>query len=223
LRRYSLVLAALAVAGALSPTAAKAAFIDFVALPAGHTNQATVAATTLSGADFGIASAIGQGTPNADGSGPALSGAHLDFSTGPLTGTDAAGDLFYGPGGSITIADASGVLFSGAFTGTTELIPETGGLFKIFAAGFAGQVATSLDTFFGLSTGQDSAGILSLNFSVSGTALKFLSGDISIDPNPQGPPIGAGTVPEPASVALVALGLPVAALFGRRRARKASR
>lgn len=222
MRRYSLVLAALAVAGALSPRSAGAAFIDFVALPAGHTNQVTVAATTLAGADFGIASAIGEGTPNADGSGPALSGAHLDFTTGPLTGTDASGDLFYGPGGSLTITDASGVLFSGQFTGTTELIPETGGLFKILAAGFAGQVAPSLDTFFGLSTGQDSAGTLSLNFSVSGTNLQFLSGDISVDPNPQGAPIGAGTVPEPASVALVALGLPLAALLGRRARRKAA-
>lgn len=220
MRRYSLVLAALAVAGAFSPTAARAAFIDFVALPAGHVNQVTVAATTLSGDDFGIASAVGEGTPNADGSGPALSGAHLDFTTGPLTSTDAAGDLFYGPGGGIKISDASGILFMGQFTGATELIPETGGLFKILAAGFAGQVASSLDTFFGLSTGEDSAGTLSLNFSVSGTSLKFLSGDISVDPNPQGAPIGAGTVPEPASVALVALGLPLAALLGRRRARK---
>ena len=213
MRRYSLVLAALAVAGAFSPMASKAAFIDFVALPAGHTNQVTVGATTVAGADLGVASAIGQGTPNSNGSGPALSGAHLDFTTGAFTGTDASGTLSYGPGGTVTISDASGVLFAGKFAGTTELVPETGGLFKILAAGIAGQVATGLDTFFGLSTGQDSAGILSLNFSVTGSTISFQSGDITVDPNPQGPPIGA---PEPASVALVALGLPLAALLGRR-------
>ncbi len=220
MRRYSFVVAALALAGALSPTASQAAFIDFVAVPAGHANTITVGATTLTGGDIGIASAIGEGTPLNNGGGPSVAGAHLDFTTGTLTGTDAAGDLFYAPGGSLTISDAAGTLFTGKFTGPAELLPETGGLFKILAAGFAGQVSTDLDTFFGLSTGLSSAGALSLNFSVSGTALSFLSGDISVDPNPQNPPIGA---PEPASLALIALGLPAAAYLGRRRARKSSR
>jgi hypothetical protein len=214
LRRYSLVLAALALA-ATAP-ASKAAFIDFVALPAGHANAVTVGPTTLAGVDLGIASIVGEGTPLHDGSGPAISGGRFDFTTGAYTGTDAAGDLMYGPGGTLTISDSAGTLFSGKFTGTTMLVPETGGLFKILVAGFAGQVNAGLDSFFGLSTGQSSAGTLSLNFFASSSGLSFLSGDISIDPNPLGPPIG---VPEPASLALMALGVPVA-LLARRRALK---
>ncbi len=163
MRRYSLVAAALILAGALSPTVAQAAFIDFVAVPAGHANTITVGATTLSGGDIGIASALGEGTPLNNGSGPNIAGAHLDFTTGAMTSTDASGNVFYGPGGTLTISDAAGTLFTGKFTGTTELLPETGGLFKILAAGFAGQVSTDLDTFFGLSTGsQLSPGALSL-------------------------------------------------------------
>lgn len=220
MRRYSLVLAALAVAGAFSPMAAKAAFVDFVTLPAGHTDQISLAGSTLSGTDMGIAGVTGIGTPLNNGYGPTLYGAHLDFTTGPYTGTDASGDFLYGPGGTVTLSDSTGTIFAGKFTGTTTLLPETGGLFKILAAGFAGQLASSIDNYYGLSAGLSSAGTLSLNFAVTPTGgLQFLSGDVSIDPDPQGPPIGA---PEPASMALVALGLPLAAVVARRRARKAS-
>lgn len=217
MRRYSLVLAALALAAAAAP-ASKAAYIDFVALPAGHANTATVGSTALTGADFGIGLIVGEGTPLNAGTDPAFSGGRLDFTTGAYTGTDAAGDLMYGPGGTLTITDSAGTLFAGQFTGTTTLVPETDGLFKILVAGFAGQVNAGLDSLFGLSTGQSSAGTLSLNFSSSASGLGFLSGDISIDPNPQGPPAAA---PEPASLALMALGLPVA-LLARRRARRNS-
>jgi hypothetical protein len=209
----------LALAGALSCASARAAFIDFVALPAGHTNGITVGATTLAGVDLGVASVVGEGTPANDGTGPAIPGGRLDFTTGTYTSVDAAGNLYYGPGGSITVSDANGVLFSGQFTGTTELLLEAGGMFKILAAGFSGQVNPALDTFFGLSTGEASAGTLSLNFAVGQTSLSFLSGDISVDPNPQGPPAAA---PEPASMALVALGLPVALCLARRSRKKTS-
>ncbi len=219
MRRYSLVLAALALVASATAPASKAAYIDFVALPAGHANAVTVGPTTLAGVDVGIASIVGEGTPQSNGSGPAFSAGRLDFTTGAYTGTDASGDLMYGPGGTLTISDSAGTLFTGQFTGTTTLVPETGGLFKILVAGFAGQINAGLDTYFGLSTGNSSAGTLSLNFASSSTGLSFLSGDISVDPNPQGPPIGAGSVPEPASLALMALGLP-AALFARRRARR---
>ncbi len=218
MRRFPLVLAALALAGAAAAPATQAAYIDFVALPAGHANTATVGSTAITGVDFGIASIVGEGTPLNNGSGPAFSGGRLDFTTGAYTGTDAAGDLMYGPGGTLTITDSAGTLFSGQFTGTTTLVPETGGLFKILVAGFAGQVNAGLDGFYGLSTGDSSAGILSLNFSSKDSVLSFLSGDISVDPNPQGPPISA---PEPASLALMALGLPIA-LYARRRARSSA-
>ena len=73
-----------------------------------------------------------------------------------------------------------------------------------------------LDSFFGLAASDSSAGTLSLNFSAVGDfGLTFLSGDISIDPNPSGSPTPA---PEPASLALFALGLPAAAVIARRRA-----
>ena len=141
MRRFSLVLAVLALAAAANAPAAKAAFIDFVALPAGHADSVTLGASTvITGVDVGIALIVGEGTPIANGSGPAFTDGRLDFTTGAYMGFDTAGTREYGSGGSLTISDSAGTLFSGQFTGTTELVAETGGLFKIVVAGFAGQL-----------------------------------------------------------------------------------
>jgi hypothetical protein len=218
---------ALGLAGVCAP-AARASFIDFAASPTGST--VSIGTDSLSGTIQGLSTAtVLDGAPGFPTS-LATPGASLVFSTGDLVSTDAKGDMFFGPGGSIVLLDGSNkVLFSGAFTGSadapeTELQPVVGGLYKLVTAGFAGQLVSSLTNFFGLSAGVDSAGALTLTLGVESGKLMATSVDVTIDPNPSGVPIGAGSVPEPTSIALVALGLPVAAYLGRRRlARKAAR
>ena len=207
--------------GLLAPGSAQAAFVDFVAAPeAGHANSVVLDSSSqvLTGSDISLTTLFGIGTPNVPGTFLPLANAHLDFTTTPTTGSDAAGDLFFGPGGNVTITITSaaggvptGVAFAGAFVGTTELQKEADGSFRILAGGFSGIVSPALAGFFGLAADATSTGALSLNLGASGTNFTFLSGDVSIDPNP---------VPEPASFALLAGGLAVG-LFLRRRARVA--
>jgi hypothetical protein len=211
---------ALGLAGIGAP-AARASFIDFAATPTGST--VSIGTQSLSGTVQGLSTAtVIAGAPGFPSS-MATPGTSLVFTTGSLVSTNAQGDMFFGPGGSIVLLSGSNsVLFSGAFTGTaaapeTELQPIVGGLYKLVTAGFAGQLVSSLTNFFGLSSGPDSAGALTLTLGVDNGSLVATSIDVTIDPNPAGVPSGAGTVPEPASIALIALGLPVAAYLGRRR------
>ncbi len=117
---------------------------------------------------------------------------------------------------TVTITSAAGgvptgVAFTGQFVGTTELQKESNGVFRILAGGFSGTVSSALAGYFGLESDATSAGALSLNLAGSGPSFTFLSGDVSVDPNP---------VPEPSSLGLIAVGLAVG-LYMRRRARAA--
>ena len=211
---------ALGLAGVCAP-AAKASFIDFAATPTGST--VSIGTDSLSGTIQGLSTATVLNGASGFPTSLATPGASLVFTTGTLISTDAKGDMFFGPGGSIVLLDGSNkVLFSGGFTGTTgapetELQPVVGGLYKLVTAGFSGQLVSSLTNFFGLSSGVDSAGALTLTLGVESGKLTATSVDVTIDPSPAGPPSGQGSVPEPASIALVALGLPLAGYLGRRR------
>ncbi len=205
--------------GLLAPMTARAAYLDFVAAPeVGHASSVVLDSSTqvLTGTDISLTTLFGIGTPNVPGTFFPLADARLDFTTAASTGSDAGGDLFFGPGGSVTITITSapggvpsGVAFTGDFVGTTELQKESGGVFRILAGGFSGTVSSALAGFFGLAVDPTSTGVLSLNLGASGSSFTFLSGDISVDPNP---------VPEPSSLGLIGVGL-VVGLFLRRRSR----
>lgn len=196
--------------GLLGP-AASASYVDFVALPlSGYSDGITVGAQVM-GVDVGISSVRGEGTPLDAGVSYAATMPRLDFTTGSYTGTNALGDLFFAPGGSLTLTDGpSTTLFSGTFAGATELLPIPGG-FEILAGGLTGVTSVALDTFYGEPTGFTSPGVLSLNLAGTLPNLGFLSGDMSVQ-----------SVPEPASVVLLSVGTALA-LFIRRRNRLSGR
>lgn len=140
------------VLGLLDSASAEAAFLDFVAAPqGGHADSVSLGSSgqVLAGSDIALTTLFGVGTPNVPGQSFALGDARLDFTTGALIGTDASGDLFFGPGGNLTITITSaaggvptGVAFTGQFTGTTELKKEADGTFHILAGASRGPSPT---------------------------------------------------------------------------------
>jgi hypothetical protein len=222
LRRFPLLLAALALAATASAPSARAAYIDFTGSPS-TTTPVTITSSGISGSGIPLSGITGEGTPSA---GPAgYSNLTLSFSTGAFQSNLSATDAAYGSTGStvtITGVDSGGhtvTLFNGAFSGTTQLVTSVDSkgntLYQMIAGGIIGVVNQGLDNAFGLSYSglSDSAGAFMLTL---GSALTPTSADITVDPQPLGPPAAA---PEPASLALMALGLPIA-YVARRRAAK---
>jgi hypothetical protein len=194
--------------------------IDFVVLPPTDTGLVSYAggSAPLVGGGLTVTEATGQVTPQNDGTPFALGpNTTLSFSTGDFEKALPNGWEFAG-GGGITISSASDPLnpyLSGTFSGSVDVIDTGGGLFKVVAGGIVASPRADMAAFYGLAGGQDQGGV-SLLFqtdAIPGMAFRSTvvnSGNVAVSP-------GSGTVPEPGTLLLSAMGIVWAGMILRRR------
>lgn len=196
--------AALLAGVAVTPAMA-APIIVFAGLGGGSVSYAG-GANPLIGTNIGLHQILGFDTPNPGAL--TCSSCLLNFTTGNAT-SSGGGDAAFGGGGSFTItgnainpstfvAVASGTLLTGSFTGATSSFDG------LIINSFGGDTKhAGLLSYFGLSPGS-SFNFQNLSFNFSGTSIP---GTGAFTRGVTGAFVGNTQVPEPSSLALLAVGL----------------
>ena len=204
-------------------TAAFADSLDFnIAGPATGTVSYNGSGGPLVGSGISVNTVTGVSTSANTGIALALTGGTLGWTTGNLTGTTATSWSFGGggvssltlTGGISSLGIASGTTLLSGFWGTASVF-SLGNNFNIAGATFFDYVNPTLAAYFGESSASAWNGNFNISFAASGAppagfaSSQVFSGDV----------VTTAPVPEPASAALLILGLfGIAALaLGRSR------
>ena len=181
--------------------------------PAGASISYAGGAAPLVGANIGVDSVVGIGTPSNAGVLQAITGGLLSFTTGNLTAWDAT-HWYFGGGSGTTITVTGGIaglgipngstLLSGTWT-SAEVTNFTGTTWAIVLGSFVDTKNDTLVTYYGLPTVTNNyTGIINLTFTTSAVVVppaafstgSVLSGDVTNQP-----------VPEPSIILLMGAGL----------------
>ncbi len=192
-------------------TAAFADSLDFnIAGPATGSISYNGSGGALVGSGISVNTVTGVSTSANTGSALTLTGGTLAWTTGSLTGTTATSWSFGGGGGSSltltggisSLGIASGTTLLSGFWGTASVF-SLGNNFNIAGATFFDYVDPTLAAYFGESSASAWNGNFNISFAASGAppagfaSSQVFSGDV----------VTTAPVPEPASAALLVLGL----------------
>ncbi len=214
------LLASLAFIATATPS--YSAYIDlFVGTTTGGT--VSVSSTGVVGTGISVGFAQGQGTTANDGGNLSITNGLLSFSTGALTSTDTAGNQFFADGGSRltitgTVGNFTGTLLSATFSGSNpiELMNQGNGITELLGSSIFGTMAPALGSYYNFNTTTSNLGGFSLLLSGLGASPTVNSGNIDMAASGTFIPNGT-SVPEPASMAMLAIGLVGTVAIGRRR------
>jgi hypothetical protein len=192
-------------------TAAFADSLDFnIAPPTSGSISYNGTGGPLVGSGISVNTVTGLGTAANNGTGLAISGGLLGWVTGPLTGTTSTSWSFTGGSGS-SLTLTGGISGLGIASGTTLLsgywgtatVTSIGNNFDIAGASFFDYVNPVLAAYFGEPSASAWNGNFNISFFAAGappsgfTSSQVLSGDV----------VTTAPVSEPASAALLVLGL----------------
>lgn len=192
-------------------TAAFADSLDFnIAPPTSGSISYNGTGGPLVGSGISVNTVTGLGTAANTGTGLSISGGLLGWVTGPLTGATSSSWSFGGGSGS-SLTLTGGISSLGIASGTTLLsgywgtatVTSIGNNFDIAGASFFDYVNPVLAAYFGEPSASAWNGNFNISFFAAGTppsgftSSQVLSGDV----------VTTVPVPEPASAALVVLGL----------------
>ncbi|MCA1686335.1 MAG: PEP-CTERM sorting domain-containing protein [Planctomycetia bacterium] len=216
------LLTALALLATAAPSSA--GFIDFFAGTTVTGGSLAVTDGGVTGAGISVTSALGESTAaNAGVTSPVTNGV-LNFSTGALLSTDAAGDRFYATGGPVTITGMAqgftGTLLAATFSGPALELQNLGNnSFRLLGGQLTGTVAPALASFYNFNTADSNLGGFSLLMGGTGANPTVNSGNIAVTAAGS---FGVTAVPEPATVAMAATAVPFGLGYWLRRRKRSA-